>query len=389
MMAKLRVGILFGGRSGEHEVSLMSAASVITALDREKYEPVLVGIDREGRWRLVPALKGPVDAVALARAIARARPVALPADPQEPGLRPLEPEEPGLLPLRQPAAVAGMGAEMARLDVVFPVLHGTYGEDGTVQGLLELAGIPYVGAGVLASALGMDKAAMKEVFQALGIPIVPFRAVLRRRWEQEPETVLRELEAALGYPCFVKPANLGSSVGVTRCRDREELRQGLDQACRYDRKLVIEKGVRCRELECSVLGNDDPEASVVGEILPARPFYDYAAKYLDPRTRLAIPADIPEEIARQVRNLAIRAFCAIDCAGMARVDFFWDLDSGQVLVNEINTIPGFTAVSMYPKLWEASGLSYSQLLDRLIELARERHADLNRRLTSYNGHSIE
>lgn len=369
MPAKLRVGILFGGRSGEHEVSLMSASSVISALDREKYDPVLIGIDKQGRWRLLPPLPNQVNPVMLAEALARAPVVALAGDPQQPQLFAL--------------AAARGEVPAQKLDVVFPVLHGTYGEDGTVQGLLELAGIPYVGAGVLASALGMDKALMKLVFCAQGLPVTPFRVVLRSRWERVREAVLQELEEALGYPCFVKPANLGSSVGVTRCTSREQLGQAMDHAARYDRKLVVEKGVRCRELECSVLGNDEPVASVVGEIVPAREFYDYASKYLDPRTRLVIPAPVPDEVSRQVQDLAIRAYRAIDCAGMARVDFFWDRDTGQVLVNEINTIPGFTAVSMYPKLWEATGLSYSHLLDRLIELARDRHRDMNRRLTSY------
>jgi len=373
---KLRVGVLFGGRSGEHEVSLMSAASVISALDREKYDLVLVGIDRQGRWHLLPPLPAQVNPVMLARALEKAPVVVLAGDPQQPCLLGVPDRGDGV-------AAEGLDLVARQMDVVFPVLHGPYGEDGTVQGLLELAGIPYVGAGVLASALGMDKALMKVVFSAHGLPVAPFRVVLRSRWERAREAVAAELEEALGYPCFVKPANLGSSVGVARCLNREELSRAMDDAARYDRKLVVEKAVRCRELECSVLGNEEPVASVVGEIVPAREFYDYASKYLDPRTRLVIPAPVPEEVSRQVQDLAIRAFCAIDCAGMARVDFFWDQDTGQVLVNEINTIPGFTAVSMYPKLWEASGLPYSRLLDRLIELARERHRDMSRRLTSY------
>ncbi|MEW6398300.1 MAG: D-alanine--D-alanine ligase family protein [Bacillota bacterium] len=376
MGEKLRVGVLFGGRSGEHEVSLMSAASVISALDREKYDRVLVGIDKQGRWHLLPPLPGQVNPVMLAEALARAPVVVLAGDPQQPSLFAI------------PARGAGTVVERLdfltqKVDVVFPVLHGPYGEDGTVQGLLELAGIPYVGAGVLASSLGMDKALMKVVFSAHGLPVTPFRVVLRSRWEGARDDAALELEVALGYPCFVKPANLGSSVGVERCLTREQLLRAMDNAARYDRKLVVEKGVRCRELECSVLGNDEPLASVVGEIVPAREFYDYASKYLDPRTRLVIPAPVPEEVSRQVQDLAIHAFRAIDCAGLARVDFFWDQDTGQVLVNEINTIPGFTAVSMYPKLWEATGLSYSRLLERLIELARDRHREMGRRLTSY------
>lgn len=367
-VAKLRVGVLFGGRSGEHEISLMSAASVIAALDRDKYEIALIGIDKQGRWRWLSPPPEPVTPASLAQGLLRSPVVALPGDPQQPRL----------------FLVEGGVAPLQELDVVFPLLHGPYGEDGSVQGLLELAGVPYVGAGVLASAVGMDKAVMKAVFAAYGLPLAPYRVVLRRQWESRGEDVRQEIEEALGYPCFVKPANLGSSVGVAKCRNREELVRALGDAARYDRKLVVEKAVRCRELECSVLGNDEPVvASAVGEILPAREFYDYASKYLDPRTRLVIPAPVPPEVAEEARRLAALAFRAIDCAGMARVDFFWDQESGRVLVNEVNTIPGFTAVSMYPKLWEASGLGYAQLLDRLIELAGERRAERERCLTSY------
>jgi D-alanine-D-alanine ligase len=268
------------------------------------------------------------------------------------------------------------------IDVIFPLLHGPLGEDGTVQGLLELADIPYVGSGVLASALGMDKAVMKNVFRQHGLPVVKGLTFKRRDWEHDPEAILAQVEATLPYPCFAKPANLGSSVGVSKARTREELRAAINTAIEYDRKFLVEEAIEGREIECSVLGNDDPIASIPGEVIPAREFYDYAAKYTDERTQLIVPADISAETAREVQRLAIAAFLAIDAAGMARVDFFLTRD-GRVIINEINTIPGFTAVSMYPKMWEASGISYPELIDRLIQLALERHADKSRSKTSY------
>jgi D-alanine-D-alanine ligase len=352
--------VIFGGRSGEHEVSLLSAASIIRALDPARYEVVPIGITREGRWVAGVALTPGPDL--------SGHPVAI---LPEPGYE-------GLVPLDRPQSV------IERLDVVFPVLHGTYGEDGTVQGLLELANIPYVGAGVLASAVGMDKEVMKRLFVQADLPVLPFVKVMRYQWEQTPDAVLDRVEAELGYPCFVKPANLGSSVGISKAKDRRQLEAGLADAARYDRKLLVEQAaVDARELECSVLGNDYPEASVLGEIIPSREFYDYAAKYLDGTSQLIIPARLPERVALRIRELAIRSFLAIDGSGMARVDFFVRRSDDQVWVNEINTIPGFTPISMYPKLWAASGIPYGELIDRLIALALERHADQNRRLTSY------
>lgn len=261
------------------------------------------------------------------------------------------------------------------LDVIFPVLHGPYGEDGTVQGMLDLAGIPYVGSGVLGSALGMDKASMKRLFQAEGLPVVPFVTLTRAEWETAPDSVLRLAESRLTYPMFAKPGNMGSSVGISKIRNSEEFGPALDEAARYDRRLLIEQGVDARECECSVLGNDNPEVSVVGEVVPGNEFYDYRAKYVDDNSDLVIPAKLPERVAKEVRSLAVRAFKAIDAAGMSRVDFFVARDFSAVWINEINTIPGFTRISMYPKLWEASGLSYPMLIDRLIDLAIERHKD--------------
>jgi D-alanine-D-alanine ligase len=272
---------------------------------------------------------------------------------------------------------------VSQLDVVFPILHGPYGEDGTVQGLLELAGIPYVGAGVAASAVGMDKVLFKDVMVAHEVPIVSHVVVLRKVWEREPEEVLARVEAEIGYDCFVKPANLGSSVGITKAHDRTELRAALEQAARYDRKLLVEEAIDAREIEVSVLGNDEPVASVPGEIVPCNEFYDYAAKYLDGESELLIPAPVPEETAGLLAQLAIRAYRAIDCAGMARVDFLLDRKDGELYLNEVNTLPGFTPISMYPKLWEASGLSYPELIDRLIQLALERHGDKSRSATTY------
>jgi D-alanine-D-alanine ligase len=269
------------------------------------------------------------------------------------------------------------------VDVIFPVLHGPYGEDGTVQGLLELAGIPYVGAGVLGSALAMDKAAAKAIFRAHGLPCVDSLLIQRGTWEENPTQVAQRVQQRLGYPCFVKPANLGSSVGVSKVHEAYELAGAMELASRYDRRLLVEKAVSAREIECSVLGNEHPIASVLGEIVPKREFYDYVAKYHDESTELIIPADLPAEKVAEIQELAVQAFLALDCAGMARADFFLCRDTGKVYLNELNTIPGFTSVSMYPKLWEASGLPYPRLLDRLIELALERHQDRSRMSTSH------
>jgi len=323
-MPKLRVGVIYGGRSGEHEVSLMSAQSVISALDKEKYEIIPIKIDKDGRWsdRLIAA---------------------------------------------DPTRDAG-------LDVVFPVLHGTFGEDGTMQGLLELANLPYVGAGVASSAVSMDKSFMRVLFANAGLPILPWEVVFNYEWREEPEQVTQRLEEALGYPMFVKPANLGSSVGVTKVKRREDLAAAMELALSFDRKAVVEKGLEGgREVECSVLGHTHPEASIPGEIVPCNEFYDYEAKYLED-SELIIPARLSEEQIATVREYACRAFKAVDCSGLARVDFFVD-GGGNVLLNEINTLPGFTHISMYPKLWEHTGLSYPALLDRLIEIAIEKHQE--------------
>jgi len=371
-MGRIRVGVLFGGRSGEHEISLISARSVMRVMDPEKYEVVPIGITKEGRWL---ASGDPMAALSQGDE-GLSRPVALLGDPACRGVVSLKELEPHLA-----------RALLAELDVVFPVLHGPYGEDGTVQGLLDLAGIPYVGAGVAASALGMDKVLFKDVMRAHGIPVVQYIVVKRKEWERDPEGVLDRVEQELEYPVFTKPANLGSSVGVNKCRNRKELARGLTDAAQYDRKLLVEAAVpQAREIEVSVLGNDDPIASVPGEIIPSREFYSYAAKYLDDGERasqLLIPAPLPEEVAERVRELAIRAYLAVDCAGMARVDFLLSRETGELYVSELNTIPGFTAISMYPKLWEASGIPYPELIDRLIGLALERRADLARNRVSY------
>lgn len=371
-MDKIRVGVLFGGQSGEHEISLISARSVMQVMDPEKYQVVPIGITKDGRW-----LASGDPMAALEQGDERlSSPVALLGDPTHRGVISLKELEPHLA-----------RALLAQLDVVFPVLHGPYGEDGTVQGLLDLAGIPYVGAGVTASALGMDKVLFKDIMRAHSLPVVKHIVIKRKEWERDPEAVMDRVEGELGYPVFTKPANLGSSVGVNKCRTRRELARGLADAAQYDRKLLVEVAVpQAREIEVSVLGNDDPIASVPGEIVPSREFYSYAAKYLDDgdrASRLLIPAPLPEEVAERVRDLAIRAYLAVDCAGMARVDFLLSRETGELYVSELNTIPGFTAISMYPKLWEASGIPYPELIDRLIRLALERHADRARNRVSY------
>lgn len=357
----MRVAVLFGGRSGEHEVSVASARSVIAAMDDAKYKVVPVAITKEGRW-----LAGPEAAAALEAGQVLA-PQAIRADEQD---------DAALVPAGyQRELVPGMRDGFPEVDIVFPLLHGTYGEDGTVQGLLELADLPYVGAGVLGSALGMDKVAMKAVLTANGLPVVEYLAFSKRRWAREGESVIAQIEARFEYPVFVKPANMGSSVGISKAHDRAELRYGLDLAARFDRRILVERAIHGRELECSVLGNDEPLASVVGEVVPCNEFYDYRAKYVDEGSLLHIPADIPQDVAEAIRDMALKAFLALDCAGMARADFFLCQDTGRVYINELNTIPGFTNISMYPKLWEASGLPYPQLIDRLIELGLERHRE--------------
>jgi D-alanine-D-alanine ligase len=366
---KLRIGLVFGGRSGEHDVSLASARSVMANLDTNTYEVVPIGITRTGTWLLgtEPArLQAANESVSPEGTATTA--VTLTGDPSLRRLIPLQGNEP----------LQDNGA----LDVIFPVLHGTYGEDGTLQGLLEMANVPYVGCGVLGAALGMDKEKMKMIFKTLNLPGVDYLVYRRNEWERSPETILDAIEQQLGYPTFVKPVNLGSSVGINKAHNRVELAHAIQVAAEYDRKIIIEHGINCRELECAVLGNDEPLASVVGEIQASNEFYDYNAKYLDNKSQCIIPADIPQATAEEIRRQAVQAFLALDLSGLARVDFFLEKETGQVYINEVNTLPGFTEISMYPKLWEASGLPYTELLDRLIELALERHADRQRNRTS-------
>jgi len=382
MPKKLRVGILFGGRSGEHEVSLLSAASILNAIDRDKFDVVPIGITKEGRW-----LAGGDARNLLENGVTEAPRQFRAGDPEStPGARLLHEGIPTLMaPVPGPQGPAGKA-----IDVVFPVLHGTFGEDGTVQGLFELAGIAYVGAGVLGSAAGMDKAVMKRLFAQAGLPIVKDLTVLRADWEKAPTKVTKQIEAALKYPLFIKPANLGSSVGISKAHDRKELGPALTLAGKFDRKLVVEQGVgsrprrdgsqaKARELEVAVLGNDAPQASVVGEIIPGKEFYDYDAKYLSEGSVPVIPAKITKTESRQIREMAVDAFRACDLSGLARVDFLMEPDGKRrIFVNEVNTMPGFTQISMYPKLWEASGLPYTELITRLIELALERQQDKSR-----------
>ena len=368
---KIRVGLVFGGRSGEHEVSLASATSVMANLDKEKYDVVPIGITKEGSWLLgvaPPWLLEAEQGAGHEEGLEQSTAVTLTGDPS---LR-------RLIPVRGSEQLGAEGA----LDVVFPVLHGTYGEDGALQGLLEMANVPYVGCGVLGSALGMDKEKMKMIFSSVGLPVVEALTYRRNEWERSPEEIMDAVEQRLGYPCFVKPVNLGSSVGVNKAHNRDELAHAIRVAAEYDRKIIVERGINCRELECSVLGNDEPIGSIVGEVVPSNEFYDYNAKYIDGKSHVIIPAAIPQATAEQVRRWAVQAFTALDLSGLSRVDFFLEKETGQVFINEVNTIPGFTQISMYPKLWEASGLSYAQLLDRLVELAIERHEDRQRNRTN-------
>jgi D-alanine-D-alanine ligase len=354
---RLRVGVIFGGRSGEHEVSLVSAASVIRALDPGKYEAVPIGIAKDGRW-----LAGSPAQKMLPEVLRTGQRVMLPADPGVAALVPLE----------------GRTESPVRVDVIFPVLHGTYGEDGTVQGLLELSGLPYVGSGVLGSAVGMDKDMQKRLFRQEGLPVGDFVAVLRSEWESARKKVLQMIQKKFRFPVFVKPATLGSSVGMTKAHDAKELAKALDFAAEFAMKIVVEKYIRGREIELSVLGNDTPKASIPGEIIPHREFYDYAAKYLEEGTRLLIPAKLSKAQVKRYQDYAVRAFRCLECRGMARVDFFLEKSTGRMYINEVNTIPGFTSISMYPKLWEASGLSYRELIDQLIELALAEHREKQR-----------
>jgi D-alanine-D-alanine ligase len=371
---RICVGILFGGRSGEHEVSLASARSILANIDREQYDVVPIGITKEGEW-IVGGDPLHMLSVGLANG---GCPATLLADPSRRGLWNLQVSAESELEERAITAV-----RLAELDVVFPVLHGTYGEDGTVQGLLELAGVPYVGCGVMASAAVMDKVIANDILRAHGLPVAPYIVVKRKAWQQHPARVLEQIEAALPYPVFVKPANLGSSVGISKAHDRGELPAALDRASRYDRKLIVQQGINAREIEVSVLGNDDPIASMPGEVIPSREFYDYQAKYIDDDSELLIPAPLDERATEQVRKMAVAAYQALDCAGMARADFLLDRVTGKLWINELNSIPGFTQISMYPKLWEATGIAYPELIDRLIELAIERFEDRSRSETSF------
>ena len=357
---RLRLGIIFGGRSGEHEVSVVSAQHVIAAADRERFEVIPIGITRSGAWLTLEETEAILS-----------QDQALYQKSLDAGSL----SEQGLL--ARPSAMGGLEV-LARVDVVFPLIHGPYGEDGTLQGLLEMADVPYVGAGVAASAVGLDKALMKALIAQAGLPVPDYRVVTGRRWEADQKAVTHELEAAMPYPWFVKPANGGSSVGITKVRSREDLSDAVQLALRYDRKLVVEQAVQGREIECAVLGNDDPQASPLGEIVFQREFYDYEAKYLDPNTKLIAPAQVPAETAARIQKMAVQAYRAIDCAGMARVDFFL-LPDGSVSLDEINTIPGFTPISMFPRLWQLAGLTYSQLISRLVDLALERHEEKRRR----------
>jgi D-alanine-D-alanine ligase len=388
-MEKIRVGVLFGGRSGEHEVSLLSAASVLNAIDKDKYDVVPIGITKDGRWLTAEHAEnllqgklmleprnlraGDPETTSSAAVLARGEAVVVPPEPMH--------RQSGLVPFQSDAAMLRRASDRAiNVDVIFPVLHGTFGEDGTIQGLLELADIPYVGAGVLGSAAGMDKDIMKSLFLAAGIPIVRHVTILRSAWENDPKQVQKRVESKLIYPVFVKPANLGSSVGISKAHNRKELGPAIEEAAKFDRKIVIEQGVggkkeKAREIECSVLGNDEPTASVPGEIVPGKEFYDYTAKYVDEGSQLIIPAKLTKAQTKRVQDLAIGAFKAVDCSGLARVDFLMDPKTAKIFLNEINTMPGFTAISMYPKLWAASGLAYVDLIDQLIQLGIERHQD--------------
>jgi D-alanine-D-alanine ligase len=380
MASKIRVGVLFGGRSGEHEVSLLSAASILKAIDRRKFDVVPIGITKDGHWlaagEATNLLEG--DGSAVVRRLRAGDPQATP------GAKLLHDGMPTLMaPMPGP-----QGPEGKAIDVVFPVLHGTFGEDGTIQGLFELAGIAYVGSGVLGSSAGMDKDVMKRLFAQAGLPIVKHVTVLRGDWEKSPRKAVAGIEVALKYPMFVKPANLGSSVGISKAHDRGELGPALDMAAKYDRKLVVEQGVggsksKARELEVAVLGNDDPKASVVGEIIPGKEFYDYEAKYLSEGSVPVIPARLSRSESKQIRDMAVAAFRACDLAGLARVDFLMEPDGRRrIFLNEVNTLPGFTQISMYPKLWEATGIPYKDLITRLIDLALERQSEKNR--TTYS-----
>lgn len=356
MSNKKRVAVIFGGQSSEHEVSRRSAESVLNNINREKYDVLMFGITKDGRWLYYD---GPVDKLVTGEweAIAEA------------GKQPVLPADTSI------KSVFSTAGQSGAIDVVFPVMHGTNAEDGTIQGFFELAGIPYVGAGVLGSALGMDKAYSKVIFEKFGLPQGHYLVFNRKQIKQGMAAIISEVEKALTYPCFVKPSNAGSSVGVSKARGRDELAKALEFAAVYDRKVLVEEFIDGREVECAVLGNDEPVASTVGEIIPCHEFYDYEAKYISDDSKIVIPAELPGETVNEIRGYAVRAFKALECSGLGRVDFFVERKTGRVYLNEINTLPGFTSISMYPKLWEASGVPYAELIDRLLELAIERFED--------------
>lgn len=354
---KLRIGVIFGGRSGEHEISLLSARSILAALNPEKYLITQIGITHQGAWLIGDNVLEALEKQTIQSLV----PGAMLPDPTRQGLFMIQPSQQG-----------DILKHITDLDVIFPVLHGTFGEDGTIQGFLEMLDIAYVGAGVLGSSLGMDKAVFKDVMRANGVPVVDSMVVTRREIQNNMDSILKRGENLASYPLFVKPVNLGSSVGITKCHNRSDLLEGLMEAARYDRRILIERGVNAREIEVSVLGNEDPKASIPGEIIPADEFYTYEAKYHNDRSQLIIPAPLTDDQIREIQSIAIKAYLAVDCAGMARADFLVDKTTGEIFLNEINTIPGFTRISMYPKLWNASGLSYPELVDRLVELALER-----------------
>jgi D-alanine-D-alanine ligase len=362
---KLHVALIFGGRSGEHEVSLMSARSVLSVLDPAKYDITQIGITLEGKWLTGDDVLGKLESGKLAGL----EPVIVTPDPSEPGVYVLRNK---------------LLEKLCEIDVYFPLLHGTFGEDGTLQGLLEMANVAYVGAGVVGSSVGMDKGIFKDVMRINNIPSVQSILLLRSEIEQDMNAAIARAETVGAYPLFTKPANLGSSVGITKCHTRSDLQEGLMEAARFDRRVLVEKGVaNAREIEVSVLGNEDPRASVPGEVLPSREFYSYESKYIDGTSGLVIPAPLPEQTTKRIQQLAVQAYRAIDAAGMARVDFLIDKDSGEVYLNELNTIPGFTKISMYPKLWDATGIPYGELVDRLIDLALQRKGDRDRTSHSY------
>ncbi|MFC5470796.1 D-alanine--D-alanine ligase [Cohnella suwonensis] len=380
MGIKTRVGLVYGGRSGEHQVSLQTALAVLKAFDYDKYEIIPFYITPKGQWRSGPLLAAPPAAVAELQFSPSAVAGSGNGEAEEGSGNALLPVLKGMS--ERVLAEEGAADDGRAIDVMLPLLHGTFGEDGTIQGLFEMAGLPYVGAGVLASAVGMDKVAMKTMFAQAGLPQVGYRHFVRFAWNKDREACLDNVEE-LGYPCFVKPANLGSSVGVSKARNRAELTAAVEEALRYDRKVIVEEFCDAREIEVSVLGNDDPRASVPGEICSSNEFYDYKAKYIDGKSVMVIPAEISPEVASAVREMAVRAFLSIDGSGLCRADFFLRRSDGALFINEVNTLPGFTPFSMYPLMWKESGVSYRELLDTLIALAIERHAE--RQSIDYGG----